>query len=140
MNDLGLQWRPMREEDRNYILSAWLRSYAEGPEFCRLFRGTFFALYQPIVEDLLARSTVAVAYFPDLPDTVAGFLVVEGDSVLHYIHTRRRFRREGIGRWMTKDMARVHATYTHQPSAIALRLCGPDWTYDPMRRFERRAA
>lgn len=131
---LDLHWREMRGDDRNYVISSWLRSYAEGPEFRSVARRVFFAVYEPIVKRLLGRSTVAIAYDPELPDSILGYLVIEGDSLVHYVHTKRRFRRAGIARWMTKDIAAMPATFTHSPTPIAARLCGSAWTYDPTRR------
>lgn len=140
---LDLQWREFRRDDEqeyNYVLSSWLRSYGECPEFRSMARGVYFALYEPVVKRLLERSTVAVAWTCDLPHTVLGWLAVEGDDVVHYICTKRRFRRCGIGRWMTRDLASVPATFTHAPTLAGSRLVGPEWRYDPMRRFERKAA
>jgi len=132
---LDLHWREMRDGDRNYVLSSWLRSYAEAPEFRSVARPVFFAIYEPVVKRMLERSTVAIAHDPELPDdSVLGFLVVEGESLVHYVHTKRRFRRMGIARWMTKDIASMAATFTHSPTPIAARLCGPTWTHDPKRR------
>lgn len=138
--ELELSWRPMREEDRNYVLSSWLRSYGEGPEFRHLARGVYFALYEPVVQRLVERSTVAIVWTPELADTVLGWLAVEGDNVVHYFLTKPRFRRFGIARWMTAELATLPAVFTHQPTAAASRLVGSAWTYDPMRRFQRRAA
>lgn len=136
---LDLEWRPMRDEDRNYVLSSWLRSYAEAPEFRSLARGVFFAIYEPVVKALLERSTVAIAFFPDLPDTVVGFLVIEDESVVHYVHTKRRFRRLGVARWMTRELQPFRAVFTHSPTPVASRLCGPEWIYEPLRRFKKAA-
>lgn len=139
----GLQWRALNRTDGqecNYVRSSWLRSYAEGPEFRSMPRAVFFALYRPVVERLLALSTVIVAFREDLPDTVIGFLVTEGDDVVHYVHTKRRFRNCGVGRWMTRDLAKLPATFTHHPTPFASRLCGPEWKLDPLRRFEDRKA
>lgn len=137
---LDLQWRPMREDDRNFVLSSWLRSYASSLEFRGLSRGVYFELYAPVVERLLERSTILVAWTPDLPDTVIGWLACEGDDVVHYILVKSRFRRLGVGRWMTQELSQVAAVYTHQPSAAGARLVGGLWQYEPMRRFDRQAA
>lgn len=137
---LDLQWREMREDDRNYVLSSWLCSYAEAPEFRRLARGVYFKLYEPVVKDLLARSTVAIAWTPELPDSILGWLAVEGDDLVHYWLTKPRFRKLGVARWMIRDLAELPAVFTHSPTPVASRLIGPAWTYDPMRRFEKRAA
>lgn len=142
-DNLDLQWREFNrgdEQEYNYVLSSWLRSYAEGPEFNSIPRGVYFAIYEPVVKRLLERSTVAVAWTPDLPNSVIGYLVTEGDDTIHYMCTKRRFRRCGVGRWMTRELSQLPATFTHRPTAIASRLCGPSWTFDGMRRFERKAA
>lgn len=137
---LDLQWREVREDDRNYILSSWLRSYADCPEFCRHRRDVFFAIYEPVVKRLLARSTVAIAWDPTLPSTVLGWLAVEGEDVVHYWHTKRRFRRMGVATWMLRELRQLPALYTHQPTPVGSRLVGAEWSYEPMRRFERKAA
>lgn len=140
---LNLQWREMRDDDYGYVCSSWLRSYRDHcPEFKRLARGVYIALYKPIVRRLLECATVAIAHDPDLPTTVLGFLVVEGDNVIHYVHTKERWRKLGVAKWMLRDFVDMPAIFTHQPSLIAMRLCGPTWKYDSMRRFEdeRKAA
>jgi len=137
---LDLRWRAMRDEDRNYVLSSWLRSYGEGSEFRHLARGVYFALYEPVVKRLLDRSTVAIAWTEDLPDSVLGWIAIEGDSTVHYVLVKPRWRKLGIGRWMTKDLAAMPATYTHAPTLAGSRLIGDAWIYEPMRRFEKKAA
>lgn len=129
----------MRDEDRNYVLSSWLRSYAEGPEFRGIARGTYFALYEPVVKDILARSVVAIATLPEQPDVVIGWMAIE-DEALHYALVKPRWRKLGIARWLLADVLEIAATYTHVPSGAFARLIPPTWTYDPMRRFGRRAA
>lgn len=137
MTELELEWRPMREEDRNYVLSSWLRSYAECPEFRHLARGVYFALYEPTVKAMIERSTVAIARTTDLPDTVIGFLVIEADTIVHYVHTKRRFRRLGVASWMVRELRPFRAAFTHSPTPVASRLCGPEWKYEPLRRFRK---
>lgn len=141
---LDLQWRELRRDDRqecNYILSSWLRSYCRGcPEFRSIDLDTYYPLYTPVVKQLIARSTVAVCWDPSLPNTVLGYLVTEGDDTVHYVHTKPRFRRCGVARWMTRELAQLPAKFTHQPNAVALRLGGPQWSYDGKRRFQREAA
>jgi GNAT superfamily N-acetyltransferase len=144
MTSLDLQWREFRPEDPteyNYVLSSWLRSYAEsGDEFRQVPRATYFAVYEPVVKQLLDRSTVAIAWDSELPGTVLGYLVLEGEDLLHYFHTKRRFRRMGVGRWMLRELAELPAAYTHQPSFAATKLIGSAWTYAPERRFGKKAA
>lgn len=137
---LPLQWREMRDDDRNYVLSSWLRSYAEAPEFRSLQRPVYFALYEPLVKQLMARSTIAIAWTETLPESVLGWVAIEGVHTLHYACTKRRFRKVGIARWMLGEMRDLPVVYTHMPTLAATRLIGSAWTYDPMARFEKKAA
>jgi hypothetical protein len=138
---LELQWREMRKDDYSYVLSSWLRSYARSSEFWSLPLGVYYALYQPVVKVMLDRSTVAIAFTPDLPDTIVGWTAIEGDDTLHYFVTKSRFRRMGVATWMLKDLRELPAVYTHRPTSLAvMRVIGPSWTYDGMRRFPDRKA
>lgn len=148
----------MRDDDRAYVISSWLNSYAEvgrrprrvdpktkevqdeGGEFRGTARGAYFAIYEPIVKQLLARSTVAVATLPEEPDVVLGWMAIE-DDVLHYLLVKPRWRRLGIARWLLGQLGDINAVYTHRPApSVGARLIPASWSFDQMRRFERRAA
>jgi GNAT superfamily N-acetyltransferase len=133
--------RCMRDEDRNYVLSSWLRSYAEGPEFRNVPRSVYFGLYEPLVKQLLARSTIAVATLPDAEDVVLGWMAVEDDA-LHYVLVKPRWRKLGIARWLLGQISATGAVYTHAPPLREGGTLIPSaWVYDPRRRFgERQAA
>ncbi len=157
---LALEWREMRDEDRNYILSSWLRSYAEistrrrridfvtrevedpGGEFAGMNRSTFFGLYEPVVQALVARSLIAIAWTPELPDSVLGWMALEPSEpkAVHYLLVKPRWRKLGIATWMLKDLRGEAASYTHAPHVKTTRLLGSAWTHAPMLPFERKAA
>jgi hypothetical protein len=154
---LDLTLREMRDEDRNYVLSSWLLSYENtsrrarwvdprtrevvdgGGEFRSMPRAMYFRLYEPIVESLLRRSTVVIAALPEADDAIVSWFAAEGD-VLHYVHTKNRFRKLGAAAWLLRDALALPVTYTHEPRPFCRSLIGAAWTYDPMRRFERKAA
>lgn len=133
---LELVLRPMRPEDRNFVLSSWLRSAAESLEFRRMARSVFFRLYTPVVLDLLERSTVAVATLPERHDVVLGWIAVEGDT-LHYVLTKQRWRQLGIATFLLQDLAQLPAVYTHRFPREAERLVPECWRYEPHRRFKQ---
>lgn len=141
MSSTDWQLRPMREDDRNYVLSSWLRSYAESGEFRGVTRAVYFALYEPLVKRLLERSTVAVATLPEATDVVLGWMAIEDDA-LHYLLVKPRWRKLGIAKWLLGSIGDVGGTvYTHAfPRGVGEKLIPASWTYDPMRRFERKAA
>ncbi len=132
--------REMRDGDRNYVLSSWLRSYADAPEFRGTQRPVYFAMYEPLVKSIIARSTVAVATLPESTDVVLGWMAIEGDA-LHYLLVKPRWRKLGIATWLLEQLGDIQATYTHAPStAVGAKLIPAGWVYNPMRRFERQAA
>lgn len=137
MSERPWELRPMRESDRHYVLSSWLRSYQECPEFRGLRRAVYFAIYEPLVKAMLARSTVAVATLPGAEDIVIGWMAVE-DDLLHYVLAKPRWRKLGVARWLLESMADIPVTYTHAPPLGLLAKVPGSWTYDPMRRWERQ--
>lgn len=158
MTELALTWRAFRPDDvteRNYVISSWLKSYAdtsrrrwqrlpdgtidEGGEFQGMRLNVYYALYAPHVPRLLEQSTIAVCCTPELPDdAIVGWMALE-DGVLHYVHTKKHFRRMGVAKWMLDGVRDASLTYTHQFAHSARALIGARWSYDPMRRFEKRA-
>lgn len=112
---IELELRPMRESDRNYILSSWLRSYAGKGLDARDYaeHSRFYLDYAPVVRALCERSQVIVACMPDASDVVIGWMAIEGDA-LHYVCVKPRWRRLGVARWMLQDYARSPAVFTHR--------------------------
>lgn len=132
--------RNVRDEDRNYILSSWLRSYAEAPEFRSVEKRVYYRLYEPLVKAMLSRSAVAVATLPDAPDVVLGWMAIEDDA-LHYVLVKPRWRKLGIAKWLVGQLEGIDLVYTHPPASVAaIHMIQPNWTYDPIRRFPKEAA
>lgn len=135
---LQLRWRDMTESDRGWVFDSWMKSYLGSAEMTRIDRDVYWAMYRPIVERLLGRSTVRIAYDAELgPDTILGWRCMAADEpVLHYVHVRGRFRRNGIARWMLDDVRDLpDGIYSHGWHAPA-RLLGEAWKYEPWRRVK----
>jgi GNAT superfamily N-acetyltransferase len=130
-----LELREMRETDRHFVLSSWVRSFASKSSDARDYegpaRGLFSADYAPVVRALVARSTILVACLKDEPDTVIGWLAVEGDA-LHYALVKPRWRRLGVAAWMLKDYAALAVVTTHRTSDALKCPIPAGWIY---RRF-----
>ena len=136
---LDLTFRPMTETDRNYVLSTWLRSYAETYE-ARLFfdgptRGQFFDVYQPVVKGLLDRGTVTVACLPENEDVVVGWICTEGETVL-YLVVKPKFRGVGVAGKLLAGMEALPLSYSNITPPAKKRLRFPsNWRYTPGKRF-----
>lgn len=83
--------------DHAFILATWLRAFRHGSPFARrLTNDVFFTNHHPLVEALVARSTVLVATLEDDPNVILGYLVTEKQGpvhVLHFAYVKKEFRR-----------------------------------------------
>lgn len=143
MSALDLVWREMREDERNYVLSSWLRSYAGKGQDPRDYaeHARFYDDYAPVVRNLVTRSRIAVATLRDEPALMLGWVAIEGDA-LHYVVTKPRWRRMGVAKWMLSDFASMPVVFTHR-TTDALRCPIPSgWTYRRWRVWpaEEKAA
>jgi hypothetical protein len=159
MTALALEWRAFRPDDAteySYVFGSWIQSYGVtsrrrwqrqtngdidvGGEFQGMRLNVYFAMYDSFVRAMIERSTIVIATIPDLPpDTIIGWMAIE-DGVLHYVHTKKRWRQEGVAKWMLEGVRDVPLTYSHQFAYPVRSLIGPSWNYDPMRRFPKKAA
>lgn len=102
--------RSVRPDDYNYIISSWLRSFAGRSLDAQRYESiaAFYADYQPVVKDLLARSTVSVAALQEDQSVIVGWSATEGD-VLHYVLTKPRWRRLGVAHILVPNVS----VYSH---------------------------
>ncbi len=83
---------------QNMIYSKWLRSLRYGNDYFKLIESTaYYATYQKYIQAILHRpqTVVRLAVLSDDADVVLGFSVSEA-SVLHYCHTHKDNRNQGI--------------------------------------------
>lgn len=136
---LDLNLRPMAPTDEHYVLSSWLRSYAETHEARCFFggdlRAIFFQLYEPLVKAMLTRGTVTVACLPENEDVVLGWLCTEGET-LHYVQVKPKFRGHGVAGKLLSGMEPLRIDYSHITKPAKVRLRFPtNWRYAPEKRF-----
>lgn len=86
--------------DEGFLYRTWLEGHRVGsPAFgLKLRKSAYFDLHHPIVERLLSRSRVWIACPVDTPDVIAGYVVAEPPSVLHWVFVREGFKRLGLMR------------------------------------------
>lgn len=132
----------MRESDRNFVLSSWLRSYSAKSFDARDYgerRTQFFDDYVHVVRSLLARSQVIVACLREEPDVVIGWMAIEGDA-LHYVLVKPRWRQLGVARWMLEDYASTPVVFTHMTRDASRCPIPPTWTFRRFRIWPKEAA
>lgn len=124
------------EQECNLVLAGWLRTYVDQSHGVE--RSVFFRLYEPLVTELIARSTVVVACMPEAHDAIYGWVVFDG-TTLHYVCVKPRWQRFGIASHLLADFQKLPVTYTHR-TADGMRLPVPGtWSYAPMARFKEAA-
>jgi hypothetical protein len=83
-------------DELNFIYATWLNNYRYDSSIGKSCKNTVFFLEYPcILDSILDRSKVLVAYFPDTPKVILSYLVYE-PGVLHYLFTKEVYRNNGI--------------------------------------------
>jgi hypothetical protein len=101
---IPIVFRDKVETDIGYLLDSFL-SGAYYPVYGQMSFGVYRRRYRPMVLNLIHGCSVIVACLPDQPDEIAGFIIFEkfeGVPVIHWVHTRGPFLRQGIGTSLIK--------------------------------------
>ena len=128
------------EQECNLVLAGWLRTYV-AERVTHVPRDVLIRMCKPVVESLVARSTVVVAADPEDHDIVYGWVAFEGD-VLHYVCCKPRWQRLGIATHLLRDFLGIPVQYTHRTcdgERLLSALAPKDLRYSPMGRFEEAA-
>lgn len=129
--------RPVRDTDINFILSTWLREYKQS-DICRRMRDReYFDSYEPMIKEVLARSSPLIACFSSDEDVIAGYLVREYQSdanCIHFAFTKDSLRKMGIFKSLIKEANFTGGVYfTHWTSPVNSLINKYDFIYNPWR-------
>ena len=95
-------------DDIVFVLSSWKANYWD-VHAKHYVRWQNYKLGMPaLINRLLGRSAVPVAFSPDVPSEIFGWACIE-HGVCHYVYTKSCYRRQGIGRGLVRGCDR----YTH---------------------------
>ena len=121
-------------DDAAFVFSYWLRDHYEHSAFASgIAKSTYMKLHHVLLERIIARSCIWVACDASAPSVLFGFICTEG-STLHYLFTKRRFRRMGIGGLLLRAAFgdEAPAAFSHlTDSMVALRKRWPLAEYNP---------
>lgn len=101
--------RTATADDLRFVHSSWHTNFWKAWGCKHMLREHYNAGMDARIEWLLARSSVLVAFFPQVEDEVLGWSAVDGDT-LHYVYVKAAYRRSGIGSGLTHGLVRW---YTH---------------------------
>lgn len=114
--------RPLREDERLYVLVSWRDSYHDHHSDHICPRDKIKRCWGcGVIDRLLDKSEVLVACHRDSPDVVLGYVVFQsapdGALVIHYCHVKRAFQRLGIATALidaATSAPHSHVEYTHE--------------------------
>lgn len=92
--------RPGVEDDRNFIMSTWLKGLRYGNDWFELIEASvYYENYQKALDRLLGLvvTEVRVACLKDSPDVILGYAVSRGKT-LDYVFVRKAWRGIGVAR------------------------------------------
>lgn len=126
----------MTEGDYPFVKATWLRNYREQSEFARPIRKhVYFDMHGKVVDAILARAKTLIAYHPDEPEVVLGFIVHEDrpGPVVHYAYVIEKARRMGIGRDLYQTAGLPESSsFTHRTrDAASISARHTELTYNP---------
>lgn len=125
--------RPMRDTDRNFILSTWLKSHRQSEMVRHMSTDDYFkTTYNNIILKIIDASDVLIACLIDDPDVIISYLVQE-DNILHYVFTKDPWRRLGIMKMLIKSSPEIKY-FTHWTEPVfSLRVKYPDLIFNPFK-------
>ena len=112
--------RTATEEDANFILNSWLKSFRNS-FFAKSINSTvYFTEHHKVLRKLLKRSTTLIACNPEDANQIYGYLVLEkvdGILCIHFTYTKQVFRKLGVQRQLlalvNHDFDNDSALYSH---------------------------
>lgn len=120
MNDTAICLiRDLRDEERAFVLSSWLKSYRNAPHMRLVDNNTYFAKQAANIMAILDCSRCLVAADPEDDTVLWGFIVVEFDFC-HYVYVKHLMRHHGLARalWSAAGRPPWASALTHAGEAI----------------------
>lgn len=126
---------------RGFVTKTWLVNYEsqffrDNPEYDKSGRGPYdpeqkklyYRKYHPVITELINRSVIYLAVYPEDPTMFMGFVVGDKHNpTIHYLYIRKENRRDGIAKELVNryqiefkgcELPKTGAlwTFTHTPS------------------------
>lgn len=108
------------DDDRNFILSTWLKSFRNSHFACMIPNDIYFKAHKALIMATLQESGVVVAVNPEDESQIFGYGVYTpngGATLCHYIYVKESYRRLGIGTTLFRAML---ADSDHSPDVPAI--------------------
>lgn len=119
--------------DKEFIFATWLRGLYYGNDwFQEIDKNRFMERYHIIIENILSRKSTntVVACLQDEPSVVLGYSVLclsGAEPILHWVHVKKVWRNNGIGRSLIPGNCKVTTHLTH----LGYKVKPKDMKFDP---------
>jgi GNAT superfamily N-acetyltransferase len=109
-------YRSYHEDDRNFILNSWLKSYKDSMVCKEIPSEIYYETQRELVSKVLDGAQVLVACSPESDKQIFGYIAYEHPGLIHYIYVKFPYRKFGIGTSLM-EQSEVVAPYisTHLP-------------------------
>jgi GNAT superfamily N-acetyltransferase len=109
-----IEVRPANKSDMRFVHSSWFTDHWARAAPKHVPRALYAAEMDPRIDTLLTRGTTLVAFFPQVPDEVLGWVTFE-NNVVHYLYVKGAYRRQGIGKGLVPAGAAYYTFATDAP-------------------------
>jgi len=109
--------------DSGFIYSSWARSFRAASTMRAVPQVLYNKGQTERVDRILKNpdTKIFVLCHKDTPEMIFGFIVVEGEDILHYLFIKPNYRRMGLANFLLKcfDSSKP-IIHTHKPSDFAM--------------------
>jgi hypothetical protein len=119
---INIQLREATAEDVPFIRATWLRSFGNS-QVAHTLGDRFLTVWGKLVDDLLPICALTIAYSPEEPKYIIGWLACEQlEGLIHYVYTRGPLQRYGVASELLAGMRLDEWTITHG-TVDSLKVC-----------------
>jgi ribosomal protein S18 acetylase RimI-like enzyme len=137
---LPVKIRPMTAEDFGHIVVTWCKSYKTSDFAEEIKFDTYMDHHKDLVQKAVETGEGAVLCLEDDETLIIAYIVYElheQHSVVHYVHTKPKFRRFGFASQLIDHIAHKNFTITHKTKRTKY-LKRKNFNYNPYLFFERK--
>jgi len=109
--------RDAADEDKNFIISSWLKTYRTEGKFTRRIRPyVYFKEHEERIKRALWQAKARIACLEAEPEVIMGYAVwtpQAAHEVVHFVFVRPEFRNLGVARKLLSEVNLETCEFTH---------------------------
>ena len=139
--NLPIKIRPMTPDDFAHIVVTWTKSFKQSDFAESIDFNTYMDHHKDLVQETVEQCVGSVACSESDESLILGYCVFEKitpEIIVHYIHTKPKFRRFGIANLLISQFRSHPITITHK-TKFTKYLKKLTYTYNPYLFLRRNA-